>query len=108
MKKILVSLLLVIGVFYFVGELSDSWFIHQLGDIDIVDPVINLVLFCFIAAMLIMLGFFIAVSLLGAVVLGLIAAIFGVVFIGLHLFWPILFIILIVYLVVDGKQQSAC
>lgn len=106
MKNVIVTILLVFGVIYLFGELSESWFILHLDDIEIVDPLIKLIVFCAVAGGLILLGFLLTVSLIGALFLGLAGAILAVIFVGIHFFWPILFIALIIYLVSGGKSQA--
>ena len=106
MKNFIISILLVCGVLYLFGALSESWLVINLDGAGVIDPLVKLLVLGCIASGLILLGFLLTVSLLGALFLGLAAAIFAVVFVGMHLFWPILFIALILYLVVGGKRQA--
>ncbi|MCC2607895.1 hypothetical protein [Planctobacterium marinum] len=107
MKTIVIAILILMGIFFVFGELSEHWFIFHLDGAYIVDPFINAIVFCVVAGALILMGFLLAVSLIGALILGLGAALFGVFFIGLSLFWPVLFIALILYLVAGGGKQAA-
>jgi len=107
MKNVIVSILAVIGAIYLFGALSESWFIMHLDDVEIIDPLIKLIVFCCVAGGLILLGFLLTVSLLGALFLGFGAAVLAVFFVGIHLFWPILFFALIVYLIIGDDKRSA-
>lgn len=107
MKNLIVSILVVFGVIYLLGAISESWFMMHLDNIEIIDPLIKLILFFCVAGGLVLLGVLLTVSLIGAVFLGLGAAIFAVIFAGIHLLWPVLFIGLIIYLVAGGNKQTA-
>ena len=107
MKNFLISLLVVLAVLYFWGELSQSWYLLHLTDVEIENPLVTLLVLCALAGGLILLGVLLTVSLLGALFLGFGAAVLAVLFVGIHLFWPLLFIALILYLVFGGKKQPA-
>ena len=107
MRQVIVTILAVIGVIYLFSALSESWFVLHLDEIEILDPLVRLIVFCRVAGGLILLGFLLTVSLVGALFLGLGAAILAVIFVGIHLFWPLLFIALIVYLIAGGNKQTA-
>ena len=107
MKNLIITILCVFGVIYLFGALSESWFVIHLNDIEIVDPLVSLLVFCCVAGGLILLGFLLTVSLLGALFLGLGGAVLAMIFIGIHFLWPLLFIALIVYLVAGGSKQTA-
>lgn len=107
MKNLIITILCVFGVIYLFGALSESWFVIHLNDIEIVDPLVSLMVFCCVAGGLILLGFLLTVSLLGALFLGLGGAVLAMIFIGIHFLWPLLFIALIVYLVAGGNKQTA-
>lgn len=107
MKTIVIAILLLTGIFYVCGELSEHWFVFHLDGVNFVDPLVNAIVFCAVAGVLILLGFLLAVSLIGALILGLGATLFGVFFIGLSLFWPVIFVVLIIYLVAGGGKQAA-
>lgn len=106
MKNFLVSVLIVCGLIYIFGEMADHWFVFQLSGVDVIDPLVNFLVICGIAGLLIFIGFVIAVSLFGAVFIGLGAAFFGVLFVGLSVFWPILFIVLLVYLFSNSRKPA--
>lgn len=42
MKNLIVSILVVFGVIYLLGAISESWFMMHLDNIEIIDPLINL------------------------------------------------------------------
>lgn len=107
MKNLIITILCVFGVIYLFGAVSESWFIMHLQHIDIIDPLVSLMVFSCVAGGLILLGFLLTVSLLGALLLGLGGALLAVVFIGIHFLWPLLFVALIIYLVVGGNKQTA-
>ena len=106
MKNLIISILCVFGVIYLFGALSESWVVMHLHDIDIIDPLISLLVFSCVAGGLILLGFLLTVSLLGALFLGLGGAVLAVVFIGIHFLWPLLFVALIIYLVAGGTKHT--
>ena len=106
MKNLIITILCVFGVIYLFGALSESWLIMHLDDIEIIDPLVSLLVFCCVAGGLILLGFLLTVSLLGALLLGLGGAVLAVIFVGIHFFWPLLFVALIIYLVAGDKKQT--
>ena len=107
MKNFIITILVVLGIIYLFGELSDRWFVLHLDDMHISDSIIGMVIAGCVAAGLLLMGFLLAVSLLGALFLAFAAAALGVVFVGIHLFWPLLFIGLIIYLIVGGNKETA-
>ncbi len=106
MKNLLLTILIVIALCYLFGELSNHWFVLNWHHLDMTDPLIDFITLCVIAGVLILVGFFIAVSIVGALAIAFAAAFFGVLFVGLSIFWPILFLILIVYLVSGNKKAA--
>lgn len=106
MKNLLITLFLVVATFYLLGEIADQFFVFHSHDFDYENPLIGGLIFCGVAGLLVLLGFCIAVSLFAALMLGLGAALVGVLFVGLHLFWPILFLFLIFYVVFDNKKSA--
>ena len=106
MKNLVLSILLVCGVIYLLGAASESWLFLYLDDFEVMEPLVSIIKFCCVAGGLILLGFLLAVSLLGALLLGLFGAVLAVIFVGIHLAWPVLFMALIVYLVAGGNKQT--
>lgn len=106
MKNVIISILLVVAICYLLGDLADWVYTFHYHDLDFVEPLIGGIILCAVAAFLIMIGFLIAVSLFGALLMGFGAVLLGALFIGVNLFWPILLLILLVYLISEKKQPA--
>lgn len=106
MKNLIIILLLVIAVFCFLGNLADWFYMFHFHHIDFTESLIAGVMLCVVAGGLILMGFFIAVSLVGALLLGFGAVLAGTLFVGLNLFWPVLLLILLVYMISDKKRAA--
>lgn len=107
MKTLLLFLLLIFVLSKIGGGWPLDWYSIHLYQFQIVDPLVEGIVFFAIAGALIMFGFLLAISLLGALLLATGAVLFSIVFIGLHMFWPVLLLLLIIYLVAGGGKQAA-
>ncbi|BDX07948.1 hypothetical protein [Planctobacterium marinum] len=107
MKTLLVAVLLLVGLTLLCDEPSFGWYAVHLDGLQMFEPFLEGLIFVIIAGALLLFGLFLAVSLVGALLLGFGAVLFSVLFIGLHMFWPILFLLLVIYLVAGGGKQTA-
>lgn len=107
MKTLLLLLLLLFVLSKVCGGWPLDWYSIHLDQFQIVDPLVEGIVFFAIAGTLIMFGFLLAISLLSAFFLAIAAVLFSILFIGLHMFWPVLFILLVIYLVAGGGKQAA-
>lgn len=60
---------------------------------ELLSPFDNLMLFLALAVLFVIVGFIIAISMFGAVVIGLVAAAAALVTLGLSVFWPVLVVV---------------
>ncbi|XOV80583.1 MAG: hypothetical protein ACFHVJ_06435 [Aestuariibacter sp.] len=106
MKNLVISIVLVIAIFYLVGNVADWFFMFHIHDLNFVEPLIAGIVLCGVAGFLILIGFLIAVSLFGALLFGFGAVLLGALFVGVNLFWPVLLLLLLVYLISDKKRAA--
>lgn len=107
MKTLLIAVFLLVGLTLLCDEPSFGWYALQLDGLQMVAPFMEGLVFFIVAGALLLFGLFLAVSLFGALLLGFGAVLFSVLFIGLHMLWPILFLLLVIYLVAGGGKQTA-
>lgn len=110
MTKIGVALLLAVLMVYGIAAVSAEW-LDVIVEIDgqVLEPVMSFLAICFVVAICVAIGFFVTVSLVGVVVFAIAAAILGVVFAGISVFWPVLLVLFVIYLFTrsSGKTRHA-
>lgn len=106
MKKIMISLLLIIAIFYILDGVADWFVMFHFHDFQFVESLFGGIIVALVAGFLIMIGFLIAVSLVSALLIGFGAALVGALFIGINLFWPLLLLLLLIYLISDNKRVA--
>lgn len=108
MKNLLLAILigvLMIGCF---SHIAHDWFgIHLVMGDDVMEPLIALSVVGLVATVLVVVGFFVALSVFGAIALGVVAAIFGLLVAGVTAFWPFILVGAIVYFLVRNKQSPS-
>ena len=106
MKKIVISLILIVAIFYLLDNVAEWFFMFHLHDMNFVEPLLTGAVLFGVAGFLILIGFLIAVSLFGAIMIGFTAVFFGALFVGVNLFWPVILLVLLVYLISDKKRAA--
>lgn len=107
MKTLLIALFLLVGLTLLCDEPSFGWYALHLDGLPVLTPFLEGLVYFVVAGAILLFGLFLAVSIFGALLLGVGAVLFSILFIGIHMFWPILFLLLIIYLVAGGGKQAA-
>lgn len=71
-----------------------------------VEPFMTVFIITVVVAILVVVGFVVALSVVGALVLGLFAALLGLLVAGVSTFWPVLLAIIIIYYLVKDRSSK--
>ena len=108
LKNLVIAVLLAILLSYTMGYAVSDWFdIRIQFDEQMLEPVTSMLAFGVVAVVLMMIGFIVAVSVVGVVFFAVFAAFIGLFVVGLGAFWPMLLLAALVIWLVKDKSQSA-
>lgn len=107
MTKIVVALILAVLMVYGIAAASAEW-LDVIVEIDgiMLEPMMSFLAVCFLVAICVAIGFFVTVSLVGVVLFAIAAAVIGVIFAGLSVFWPVLLILFVIYLLTRSSDKA--
>ena len=98
MKNFLIAAVIAIVLVNCLGNLVDSWLgMHIVMADELLGPWENIAVLSFIGVVLVVVGFVVAVSVLGTIVLGLGAGLLALFVVGVSAFWPIIIIGIALY-----------
>lgn len=93
MKNLFIAILIGIILLNGLGALADNLFdLHIVMADELLGPLESMLVVSLIAAVLVVVGFVVAVSVFGALAIAATAGIIGIVAAGVGLFWPVLLI----------------
>jgi len=108
LKNVVIAVLLAILLSYTMGYAVSDWFDMRIQlDNQVLEPVTSMLGFGLVAVILMMIGFIVAVSVVGVVFFAVFAAFVGLFVLGLGAFWPMLLLAAVVIWLVKDKSQSA-
>ncbi|MCF2947323.1 hypothetical protein L0668_04330 [Paraglaciecola aquimarina] len=107
-KNLILAILIAIVLTSCFGHIATQWFdwSMSLADQDI-EPLIAILAVTGVVVMLVIIGFIVAISIFGAVLLGLFAAAVGLFIAGISVFWPAILFALVVYMLVKDRKEPA-
>ena len=107
-KNIILAVLIAIVLTYSLGHLSTQWldFHFTLAEHHF-EPFSSILALTGLVALLVVVGFVVAFSLVAVVVLTFIAGGIGLFVVGLSAFWPVILLTLVIFLLVRDKQTPA-
>lgn len=106
-KNLILAILIAIVLSYCLGYMAMDWFdVRVQIDQHWVEPVMSLFIVTLVMVVLVIVGFVVALSVAGAVVFGLFAAIFALLIAGVSAFWPFLLAALVIYYLVKDKHSQ--
>ena len=108
MKNLILAILIAVLITYSCGIIVSEWFDFSIHlDQQILGPMESIVGVTAIGAVMAVVGVIVAISVFGAIALGLFIALIAMLFAGLTVFWPMLLVIaFIVWLVRDKRQPQ--
>lgn len=107
-KNLVLAILIAIVLTSCFGHISNQWFDWNLSIAnDDIEPVIAILAVTGVAVMLVVVGFIVAASIFGAVLLALVAAAVGLFVAGITAFWPAILFAIVIFLLVKDKRTSA-
>ncbi|WP_394223552.1 hypothetical protein [Alteromonas gracilis] len=112
MKNFLIALVIAIILVNCLGSLVDSWLgMHLVMSDELLEPWENVAVLSLVGAVLVVVGFVVAISVVGTVLLALGAGFLALLVVGVSAFWPIILIAIALYVLkkrnsVAYRQQS--
>ncbi|UAA39346.1 hypothetical protein KIH87_02985 [Paraneptunicella aestuarii] len=108
MFRMFMAIILALVLVYTFGQIAEEMMDFAITvDGEVLSPVIGFIVMAVVAVILVGVGFFVTVSVFGVIVLAVGAALIGIVVAGVSMFWPVLLILLFVYLVSRSKENTA-
>ena len=109
MKNLIVAVAIAAALAWAAGGALTDWFgMTVYLNHDMLSPLEGLLVFLMLAVVFAVIGFIVAISMLGAIFVGLIAALAGLAVFGISLFWPILLVVALVMIArsVQNRHQT--
>lgn len=108
MRNFVLAILIAVLITYSFGLVASEWFEFNIHvDDHILDSMESVAGITIIGAIMAVIGVIVAVSVFGALFIGLIAGVAALLVAGLSVFWPMLLVIaVIVWLVKDKRNTS--
>ncbi|MCW8109624.1 hypothetical protein OPS25_14030 [Alteromonas ponticola] len=108
MKSFFIAMIIAITLAYCLGDVANSWWGMNIivGD-EIVSPFESVLAVAAMGLVFGIIGFIIAVSVIGAIVIGIGAAAVALFAMGVSAFWPVLLIAAIIYLMRKDTPRHA-
>ncbi|GFD87508.1 hypothetical protein KUL150_35670 [Alteromonas sp. KUL150] len=98
MKNFLIALVIAIVLMNCLGSLVDSWLgMHLIMSDELLSPWENVAVLSLIGVALAIVGFVVAVSVIGTILLALGAGFLALLVMGVSAFWPIILIVIALY-----------
>ena len=98
MKNFLIALVIAIILVNCLGSLVDSWLgMHIIMSDQLLSPWENIAVLSLIGVVLAIVGFVVAVSVMGTILLALSAGFLALLVVGVSAFWPIILIVIALY-----------
>ncbi|MEW9799609.1 hypothetical protein [Alteromonas sp. CYL-A6] len=108
MKNLFIALLIGIILINGLGALADNIFdMHIVMADDLLNPLESVLVMSGVAVVLVIVGFIIAISLAGALFIGLFAGMIALLAVGISAFWPLLLVIGCIALVQHRRSATA-
>ncbi|MCW8092691.1 hypothetical protein [Alteromonas sp. ASW11-130] len=108
MKNFLVAVVVALILAYGFGDIISEWRGMNIvfGD-EILSPIESVLAITAVGVVFVIIGFVIAVSLIGAIVIGLGAAAIALLAMGVSAFWPVLLLVALIYFLRKDNTSGA-
>ncbi len=108
MFRMFMAIILALVVVYSLGQVADQWMDFSISmEGELLSPFIGALVVGIVAIISVVVGFFITVSVIGAIALVFGAVVVGIFFAGISVFWPVLLILLAVYLLSKRNENQS-
>lgn len=108
MKNLFLAIVIAVVLINCFGAIvSDWWGVHLTMHDNLLTPIENFFALSFVAALLVIIGFVVALSLFGALAIGLGVAVFAIIVAGISALWPLLLIVGVLYLIRQRRGSYA-
>ena len=107
MKNLFIAIVIAALAAWAVGGAIERWFDVSIHFSDqLMTPFDGLVVFLVLAVVFAIIGFIVAISMVGALILGVMAAAAGLLVFGIGLFWPVLLVVVLVMMIRASNRSS--
>ena len=107
MKNLFIAIVIAALAAWAVGGAIERWFDVSIHFSDqLMTPFDGLVVFLVLAVVFAIIGFIVAISMVGALILGVMAAAAGLLVFGIGLFWPVLLVVALVMMIRASNRSS--
>lgn len=107
-KNLILAILIAIVLTSCFGHIATQWFDWNMSIAnEDIEPLIAIMAVTGVVVMLVVIGFIVAISLFGAVLLALFAAAVGLFIAGFSVFWPVILFVLVIYMLVKDRTEPA-
>ncbi|RDV24016.1 hypothetical protein DXV75_16280 [Alteromonas aestuariivivens] len=108
MKNFILAIVIAIVLVNVFGSVaSDWWGVHFVMSDGLMSPFENLLAFSAIAVVFVIIGFIVAISVVGAIILGVAAALLSILVLGVTALWPLLLVAAVIYWLQRNKRNYA-
>ncbi len=108
MKNFLIAVVIAITLAYCLGDVANDWWgVNIVFADELLSPLESVLAVTVIGVVFVIIGFIVAVSVIGALVIGLGAAAIALLAMGVGAFWPVLLIAAIIYFLCRDKTPHA-
>ncbi|GAA0853890.1 hypothetical protein [Aliiglaciecola litoralis] len=107
MKNFILAVLIAVLITYSCGIIANEWFDFTIHfDDHMLGPMESIAGITIIGAVMAVIGAIVAVSVFGALIVGLFAGALALVFAGVAMFWPMLLVIAFIIWLVKDKPKA--
>ena len=107
MRNFVLAILIAVLITYSFGLVASEWFAFNIiFDDHMLDSMESVAGLTILGAIMAIIGVVVAVSLFGALFIGLIAAFFAILVAGISVFWPMLLVIAVIIWLVKDKNRG--
>ncbi|QJR81612.1 hypothetical protein CA267_012955 [Alteromonas pelagimontana] len=100
MKNFLIAVIIAVLIASSVGAVAEDWWgLHWVIADEVLNPWEAFVAFSIVAVVFVFVGFIVAMSIAGEVVIGVVAGGFALFITGIIALWPLLLLVALVYLI---------
>jgi hypothetical protein len=107
MKNFVLAILIAILITYSFGLVAHEWFDFSIQlDEHMLGPFESVIGMTIVGVIMAIVGLIVAVSIFGALAIGIVAALFAFVVAGVSVFWPMILVIAIIVWLVKDKRPA--
>jgi len=106
-KNLILAMLIAIVLSFCILTVATQWFDLRVQiDHQWIEPFMTILLITLVVAILVIVGFAVAISVFGALLFALCAGAIGLFIAGVSVFWPVLLFAIVIYFLVKDKNET--